>query len=200
MKEVVIASKNKGKIVEFKQFFAPYQIQVLSMLDMPDVIDDIEETGETFAENAIIKAETLSKLLNKPVLADDSGLEIDALDGRPGVYSARYAGEDKDDQANIKKVLEELSDVPTEERTARFVCVIAIARPGEATFYETGYCYGKIAHTPKGTNGFGYDPIFIPEGYHQTMAELSAEEKNRISHRKHALDQLEAWLVQFSRE
>lgn len=197
---MVIATKNQGKVEEFTQFFAPYHIKVTSMLDMPHIIDDIEETGETFAENAMIKAETLSKWIQKPVLADDSGLEIDALDGRPGIYSARYAGEDKDDQANIDRVLEELTGVANDKRTARFVCVIAIARPGESTFYRTGYCEGSIAHTPEGTNGFGYDPIFIPQGYNQTMAQISSDEKNKISHRSKALEKLAEWLVQFSQE
>lgn len=117
---------------------------------------------------------------------------IDALDGRPGIYSARYAGEPKNDQANVEKVLHELKD--TSERSARFVCILAVAVPGEATRFKKGYCEGKIATVQAGKNGFGYDPVFIPEGYTQTMAELSAEEKNKISHRSNAIKALEDWV------
>lgn len=194
MKQIIIATKNQGKAKEFKQFFAPYNINAISLLEMSNEISDVEETGTTFIENAIIKAEAMRDLLQQPILADDSGLEIDALDGRPGVYSARYAGEEKNDQANIDKVLQELEGIPLQKRTARFVCVLAIARPGEDTIYRTGYCEGLIGLTQKGENGFGYDPIFIPSGYSSTMAQLSSVDKNKISHRSNALKQLEKWL------
>lgn len=195
MDELIIATKNAGKAKEFQQFFAQLHIRVKSLLDFDD-LPDVEETGTTFAENARLKAETIAELLDMPVLADDSGLEIDALQGRPGIYSARYAGVDKDDEANIRKVLEEMQSVPMEKRTARFVCVLALAEKGKETVITEGYCEGKIALHPAGENGFGYDPIFIPEGYTNTLAELNPSVKQEISHRRHAMDQLQALLQQ----
>ncbi|TMN21102.1 XTP/dITP diphosphatase [Lentibacillus cibarius] len=194
MKEMIIATKNPGKAKEFKTFFSAFQIEAISLAELDRKVDDIEETGTTFEENAAIKAETIAGMIQRPVLADDSGLAIDALDGRPGVYSARYAGEPKDDQANIDKVLQELKGVEASDRTARFVCVLAIAVPGETTIFKKGYCEGEIAYSQIGENGFGYDPIFVPTGYNKTMAQLSPIEKNRISHRKNAIVQLEDWV------
>lgn len=194
MKEIIIATKNPGKAKEFKDFLKPYGIHAISLLDFSEQPQDIEETGTTFKENAALKAEQMSVKLNKPILADDSGLMIDALDGRPGVFSARYAGEPKSDQANIEKVLYELKDVVAEKRSARFICVIGIAQPGKQTIFKTGYCEGHIAFQEKGSHGFGYDPIFIPEGYTKSMAELTPKEKNLISHRSHAMKQLEQWI------
>lgn len=194
MKQILIATKNKGKVEEFQALFKKYQMETVSLLDLPNDIEDVEETGETFKENARLKAEQISSILNAPVLADDSGLIIDALDGRPGVYSARYAGLAKNDQDNNNKVLSELKDITPEKRTARFICVLAVARPGQETFFVTGYCEGKIANSETGSNGFGYDPIFIPKGYSKTMAEISAEEKNKISHRSQAIGLLDEWL------
>lgn len=193
MEEVIIATKNPGKVKEFNDFFKSYGIRVLSLLDYP-TIEDVEETGTTFEENAALKAEQIAFYFNKPVLADDSGLMIDALNGRPGVYSARYAGEPKDDQANINKVLGELKDIPEEKRSARFICVLALARPGVETIFHTGYCEGQIARGEKGSYGFGYDPIFIPENMDKHMAELKPEEKSEISHRSRALSQLDSWI------
>lgn len=200
MKKILIATKNKGKVDEFKALFKNYGIEVMSLLDLSDDIKDVEETGETFAENARLKAEEISAILNKPVLADDSGLVIDALDGRPGVYSARYAGLAKSDQDNNHKVLHEMKDIPMEKRTARFVCVLAVAIPGKETFFVTGHCEGKISIAESGSNGFGYDPLFLPEGYTTTMAEMSAEEKNKVSHRSQAIVQLDEWLSSTSSE
>ncbi|MBM7597782.1 XTP/dITP diphosphohydrolase [Virgibacillus halotolerans] len=195
MKQIIIATKNKGKAIEFKQFFSDYGIEAMSLLDMQGDIPDVEETGTTFEENAALKAEQMASLFDKPVLADDSGLMIDALDGRPGIYSARYAGEPKSDQANMNKVLEELTAFTAlEERTARFVCVLAIAVPGEKTIFRKGYCEGTIAFSEAGENGFGYDPVFIPKGYQETMAQLSAGVKNSISHRKNAILHLDEWI------
>ncbi|WP_019376776.1 XTP/dITP diphosphatase [Virgibacillus halodenitrificans] len=194
MKEIIIATKNKGKAEEFKSFFGKYGISIKSLLDFQEVMPDVEETGITFKENAALKAEEISTMLSIPVLADDSGLVIDALNGEPGIYSARYAGEPKNDQANMNKVLKELQDVPKNKRKARFVCVLAIAIPGEATVFREGYCEGEIAFSPRGAHGFGYDPIFIPQGYNKTMAELSAQQKNEISHRRNAINQLEDWI------
>lgn len=194
MKEIIIATKNKGKANEFIDFFSSYGFRALSLLDLSRNIPDIEETGTTFEENATLKAEQISSLLHVPVLADDSGLEIDALNGAPGIYSARYAGEAKNDQENIDKVLVNLTDVPQENRIARFVCVLAVATPGEQTILHRGTCEGSIRTAPKGENGFGYDPIFIPRKSEKTMAELTPEEKSEISHRKKAIMQLDSWI------
>lgn len=195
MKQIIIATKNKGKAKEFRHFFAEHHIEALSLLDLANDIPDVEETGLTFVDNAKLKAETIALLLNKPVLADDSGLIVDKLDGRPGIYSARYAGEGKSDVANMHKVLEELTGTALEERTARFTCALAIATPGKETFTRLGYCEGVIALAEEGTKGFGYDPIFIPKGYSKTMAEISSAEKNNISHRRNAMVQLAEWII-----
>lgn len=194
MKKVIIATKNKGKAAEFKAFFATYNIEAMSLLDLADELPDIEETGTTFEENAGLKANQIAAILQKPVLADDSGIVIDALDGAPGIYSARYAGGNATDKENIKKVMENMQNIPMEKRTARFVCVLALAQPGKDTIYRTGYCEGKIALEEAGTNGFGYDPIFIPEQNTGTMAELTDTEKSKISHRSNAMAQLKAWI------
>lgn len=197
MNKILIATKNNGKVAEFQELFKKYDMQTISLLDLPNDIEDVEETGETFEENARLKAEQISSILNAPVLADDSGLIIDALDGRPGIFSARYAGLAKNDQDNNNKVLNELEHIPMENRTARFICVLAVARPGKETFFVTGKCEGFIALSESGSNGFGYDPIFIPEGYEETMAEISAEEKNEISHRGQAIKELDEWLKKY---
>lgn len=188
MKQVVIATKNKGKAKDFEALFAPLGYKVVTMFDVaPDM--EIEETGTTFEENAVLKAETLANELGTIVIADDSGLAVDALNGEPGVYSARYAG-DHDDAANIVKVLENLQGVKYEERTARFVCCIAIAGPKMETTTVFGTCEGIILEEKRGTNGFGYDPIFFVPELDKAMAELTAEEKGRISHRGNAIRQL----------
>ncbi|MFB2345751.1 XTP/dITP diphosphatase [Priestia megaterium] len=189
MREIIIATKNAGKVKDFETLFSPKGFKVKSLLDFPE-IEDVEETGVTFAENATLKAETISSALNKPVIADDSGLAIDALNGEPGVYSARYAGENKDDNANIEKVLQKLNDVPFEKRTARFHCVLAIAVPGKRTEIVEGTCEGRILEEKRGENGFGYDPIFFVEKWNCSMAELTKEQKNQISHRANALQKL----------
>lgn len=193
MKEIIIATKNKGKAKEFEQLFGPRGFRVLTLLDFPE-LSDVEETGATFAENAAIKAETISQELRKMVIADDSGLIVDALDGRPGIYSARYAGEEKNDEANIDKVLNELSDIPDQERTARFYCALAVAIPGKKTQTVIGTCEGTILHERRGSYGFGYDPIFFVEEKNKSMAELTSEEKNKISHRANALRELQRQL------
>jgi XTP/dITP diphosphohydrolase len=190
MKQVIIATKNVGKAREFQELLKKKGIEVKSLLDFPNC-PDVEETGSTFAENAVLKAEAMSHYFHAIVIADDSGLSIDALHGRPGVYSARYAGEEKNDQKNIAKVLEELKGVPFEKRTARFHCALAVAAPGRRTTVVEGTCEGYITEVPKGENGFGYDPIFYVPQKGKTMAELSKEEKNQISHRAKALAKLE---------
>lgn len=189
MQEVIIATKNRGKANEFVELFKKYGFQVKTLLDFPD-IEEAEETGSTFEENAILKAESLSKALNRIVLADDSGLVVDALNGRPGIYSARYAGEEKNDEANLLKVLDELQDVPDNERQARFYCAIAVAAPNQKTFTVSGTCEGIILQDKKGFFGFGYDPIFFVLEKNKAMAELLPEEKSLISHRGHALRKL----------
>lgn len=189
MKEVIVATKNPGKAKEFEDIFASRGFKVRTLLDFPN-IKDVEETGKTFEENAILKAEAVSEVLDKMVLSDDSGLIVDALDGRPGILSARYAGEEKNDQANIDKVLAELTEVPEEQRTARFYCALALAVPGQKTVTVSGACEGRILHEQRGEGGFGYDPIFFANEKGRSMAELSSDEKNNISHRAKALEKL----------
>lgn len=193
MKEVLIATNNEGKKRDFEALFNPFGIHVLTLKDL-DTSIDVEETGHTFEENAILKAETVARLLNKTVIADDSGLEIDALDGAPGVYSARYAGEKSTDDENIDKALVELRDISKENRTARFRCVLAVAGPSIETAVYSGSCEGKIAMERHGENGFGYDPIFYVPSKKRTMAELTAIEKSEISHRGIALRKLQGEL------
>lgn len=192
MKQVVIATKNVGKLREFAELFEKFDLEVKSLHDFPH-IEEVEETGKTFEENAILKAEHLCKQLDEIVIADDSGLIVDALQGKPGVRSARYAGEEKDDQANIQKVLEGLKGISMEKRTARFYCALAVAFPQEdkKPLIVNGTCEGKILEQQRGENGFGYDPIFYVEEYKSAMAELSSDEKNKISHRGRALRKLE---------
>ncbi|OIU70762.1 XTP/dITP diphosphatase [Rossellomorea aquimaris] len=195
-KKVIIATRNQGKAKEFQNMFAPHGYEVQTLLDMPH-IEDVEETGTTFEENAILKAETVAKELGVLVIADDSGLAIDALEGRPGVYSARYAGEEKNDEANMDKVLAELKDVPGGERNARFHCVLAIAGPHMETRTVNGTCEGQILQERRGSNGFGYDPIFFVPSLGRSMAELTQEEKSRISHRGNALEKLRTMIKDF---
>lgn len=186
----MIATKNAGKAREFEQLFAPLGFQVSTLLDFPD-IEDIEETGTTFEENALLKARTLANILKIPVLADDSGLIVDALGGDPGVYSARYAGEPKNDRRNLEKVLNELGELPLPERTARFYCVIAFVTPDLQEITASGSVEGKILFEPVGENGFGYDPVFYADELGKAFAECSDKEKNSVSHRSRALQLLQ---------
>lgn len=188
-RQIVIATKNEGKAREFAQLFNSFDVEVKTLLDYPEIVD-IDETGTTFEENAILKAEGTGLHDSVIVIADDSGLVIDALDGRPGIYSARYAGLDKSDDANIDRVLAELTGVPDDERTARFYCALAVAGPNFSTKTVSGTCEGKILEERRGDGGFGYDPIFFVESKGCSMAELAADEKNAISHRAKALDEL----------
>ncbi|AQQ52859.1 XTP/dITP diphosphatase [Planococcus lenghuensis] len=191
MKQIIIATNNKGKAKDFEALLNPLGYEVLTLQDIEEEID-VEETGTTFEENAILKAEETAKILNKPVISDDSGLEIDALNGEPGIYSARYAGGEKSDSANIDKVLSKLEGVPEEQRTARFRCVLAIAAPGEQTETFSGSCEGRILNGRRGEHGFGYDPIFYVPELDKAMAELAPEQKAKISHRGNALRELKA--------
>lgn len=184
--KLIIATKNAGKLAEFRALLAGLPFEVESLADYPQIAD-IDETGETFAENAAIKAETVSRIAGELALADDSGLEVDALDGNPGVHSARYAGLGAGDEANNKKLLAQLANVPAENRTARFRAVIAVSQPGRATQFAHGVCEGNITFTVQGENGFGYDPLFVVLETNKTFAQMSAEQKNKISHRAHAM-------------
>ncbi|UEX89419.1 XTP/dITP diphosphatase [Staphylococcus ratti] len=189
MTDIVIASSNKGKINDFKVIFSDYNV-----IGINELIEDfdVEETGTTFEDNARLKSEAGAKALNKTVIADDSGLEVTALDGAPGVYSARYAGEAKDDNANIEKVLAALEDKT--DRTAQFVCVISMTTAEGHTETFKGTVNGEITLAKIGENGFGYDPIFYVPDKNKTMAQLTAEEKSEISHRRKAIDQLQVFI------
>lgn len=195
MNEIIVATNNQGKAKEFKQFFAQFNIKCYSLSDFDEQYPDVEETGKTFQENAILKAEAAAKFFNKAVIADDSGLVIDALGGKPGIHTARFAGQNKNDEDNMNKVLKLMDAVEDSKRSARFVAALAIKIPSEEILVKEGYCEGNISREKKGSHGFGYDPIFIPKGYEKTMAELSAEEKNRISHRNDAFKQLKRVLT-----
>lgn len=196
-KDILIATKNKGKVAEFDAFFKSKGLTVTSLLDLDNDIDVIED-GETFEENAEKKATVIGRKTGKPVLADDSGLEVDALNGEPGIYSARYAGPGKDDHANNEKLLQELEAVKKEDRTARFVCALAVYFPDGTIKTVRGTCEGLIAEQPAGEHGFGYDPLFYLPQLDKMMAELKKEEKNELSHRANALkrlnDQWDQWL------
>ena len=187
--EIVIASKNKGKIEEIKTYRDNANgIKWLTYKDFKG-FPDVEETGDSFLDNAIIKARALAEHTGKHALADDSGLIVDALDGRPGVRSSRYAGPDATDKENRIKLLEALKDIKDEsKRSARFICSMILWDPKDGLVFKTdGVCEGKIGFKEKGSGGFGYDNIFIPSGYDRTMAQLGNSEKNRISHRGIAL-------------
>ncbi|MBP3707661.1 MAG: RdgB/HAM1 family non-canonical purine NTP pyrophosphatase [Clostridia bacterium] len=191
-KNIILASNNKHKIQEIKAKLRVLNIDVLSQSESGCNID-VEENGTTFAENAAIKAKALYEILKKPVIADDSGLEVDYLDGAPGVYSARFCGPDATDKDKYNKILELLKDVnDIKKRAARFKCVICyIDEQGKEHFFE-GVCEGRISFEPKGDSNFGYDPIFLVGD--RTFAEMSEEEKNKISHRGLAIDKLFKYL------
>ncbi|MCD6319988.1 MAG: XTP/dITP diphosphatase [Candidatus Desulfofervidaceae bacterium] len=192
--KLVLATKNKGKIVEIVEIIADLpQIEVLSIADFPE-LPPIEETGKNFKENAILKAKTVARFTGHWTLADDSGLTVAYLNGAPGIYSARYAGENATDEENNAKLLAVLKDVPMEKRQAAFVCVMALCSPGGECYTCEGRCEGLIALAPKGSHGFGYDPLFYVPAYGKTMAELGPEVKNKISHRAAALKQLKPLL------
>ncbi|QDS35148.1 XTP/dITP diphosphatase [Brevibacillus brevis] len=188
-KKVVLATRNQGKVKEFNRLFADAGWEGISLTEF-DGVPEVVEDKDTFEGNALKKAIEISTYLKMPALGDDSGLEVDALEGRPGVYSARFAGEEATDEQNWRKLLKELEEVSTQERTARFRCTLALVIPGEEPIIATGACEGVIAREPKGTNGFGYDPVFYIPSMDKMMAELMPEEKNQISHRARAMQQL----------
>lgn len=191
MKSIVIASGNEHKIEEFRAMFKPLGIKVIGMKECGEM-EEVQETGATFAENAVIKAEYLMKKLNQPVISDDSGLEIDALNREPGVYSARYLGHDTSYELKNRTLVERMKDKT--DRTCRFVCAIALARPEHPTRVFEGIVEGIVARQPEGDHGFGYDPIFYYPPLGRTLAQISEQEKNAISHRGKAMRKLmECW-------
>lgn len=192
-RRLVLATRNDGKIREIIELLSCLPVKILTHEDF-DQWPELEETGSTFEENAEAKASTLSEMSGLPALADDSGLEVDALGGQPGVISARYAGTQGDAAANITLLLKEMKGVPMQERSARFVCVIALAGPSNPSLEVRDTCEGAISETARGEGGFGYDPVFVPSGQDRTMAQLSLEEKNAISHRGKALRRLRSLL------
>jgi len=191
IKDIIIATKNRGKLKEFKDLFSNYFENIESLLDHESV-PEIVEDGSTFEENALLKATTISSLFNKVVLADDSGLVVEALNGEPGIYSARYAGEGSTDDENTDKLLSKIK--PYKNRKAKFVSVIALVYPSSEAKVFKGICEGLIINEKRGNNGFGYDPIFFLPDLNKTMAEISSDLKNRISHRSKAVMQLKNYL------
>ncbi|HFD32514.1 MAG TPA: RdgB/HAM1 family non-canonical purine NTP pyrophosphatase [Gammaproteobacteria bacterium] len=199
MQKIVLASNNKGKVREFGEMLSTLNMEVIPQATFD--IEDADETGLTFVENAIIKARHASAIAGLPAIADDSGLEVDFLNGAPGIYSARYSdmknhGRDATDEKNLLKLLDDLKDVPEEQRTARFQCLLVYMRHAEdpTPIICQGSWEGIILTEPHGENGFGYDPIFYVPTHHCSSAELAAEEKNKISHRGQALKKLLAAL------
>ena len=189
--DIVLATRNKKKAEEMRRILSEVipGVRILTLDDFP-ACPEVKEDGETFEANAIKKARHVSAFTGLRAIADDSGLEVEALGGAPGVLSARYAGKEADDAKNLSKLLQEMRDVPEDKRGARFVCCIALANPDGDVRTFTGYVKGRIGREPKGTNGFGYDPVFYPEGYDRTFAEMSSTEKDALSHRGMALRML----------
>ena len=190
--KILFATQNKGKAEEVKALFADSQFEIISLYDLGNNID-VPETGATFQENAHIKAKTIYKIYNVPVIADDSGLAIEQLDGRPGVYSARYSGENCTYDDNNKKVIDELKDF-SEPHRAKFIS-FAVFYDGINEIEAIGELNGRIIKEPRGKNGFGYDPIFIPDGFDRTISELELDEKNKISHRAKSIAQMKEQLM-----
>lgn len=192
-KRIIFATGNEGKMKEIRMILEDMDVDVLS-LKQAGIEVDIEETGKTFEENAILKAKIVSQICGEIVLADDSGLEIDYLNKEPGIYSARYMGEDTSYKVKNANLIERLAGVPDELRTARFVCAIAAIFPNGEILTTQAAIEGRIDYEEKGTNGFGYDPIFYVPEYHCTAAELTMEQKNKASHRGKALEQMKQML------
>lgn len=189
MKKLIFATGNEGKMKEIRMILGDLDYEILSMKEAGIDVDIVED-GKTFEENAIIKATEISKIANCVVLADDSGLEVDAMDKMPGIYSARYLGEDTPYSVKNQTIIDNLAGLPDEKRTARFVCAIAAAFPDGRVVTKRGTIEGIIGYEERGENGFGYDPIFFVPEYGKTTAELSPEEKNKISHRGKALEMI----------
>lgn len=198
---LVLATKNPGKVREFRALFWDLPRLRVHALDEVGKLPDVVEDGKTFEENAIKKAREIAAATGMLALADDSGLEVDALGGKPGVYSARYAGRQGNDEANNDKLLADMSHVPDGERRARFRVVLVLADPngplGTEVHVEHGVCEGEILRARRGSEGFGYDPLFRPEGHNESMAELAPDEKNAISHRAEAAAKMRAFLGEY---
>ena len=191
------ATRNKGKLRELRRLFTDAPVTIRGLEEFPE-IEDVRETGTTYEENACLKASRYASVTGLAALADDSGLEVNALGGRPGVYSARYAGTASSYETRIRRLLGEISSAGSTDRTARFVCVMALARPDAAIATTAlGICAGVIGSAPRGDAGFGYDPIFIPDGFDATFAELGEDVKRRISHRARAAEIIIARLPVF---
>jgi XTP/dITP diphosphohydrolase len=186
-RRIAIASRNVHKLRELGRICADWPVEWLTVDNHEGPWPDVEETGETYLENALLKAEAGAAALGEPALADDSGIEVDALGGRPGPRSARFAGEHATDERNLEELIRALKGIPAAGRTARYRCVVVLALPGGDEVHAEGICEGTLVSKPKGASGFGYDPIFVPAGWDATMAELTDEEKDRISHRGRAL-------------
>lgn len=185
-KKIVLATKNKGKVKEFNAALSKLGYEAVPVSDIIAVEEPVED-GNSFMENALLKANYYAEKSKMPCIADDSGLAVEALNGAPGIYSARYAGKHGDDEANNSKLIDELKNVPFEKRIAAYVCALALVYPDGTVFKAEGRCEGIIQLTPQGNGGFGYDPYFYLKEYDKTMAEISMDEKNKISHRGKAL-------------
>lgn len=197
LNEILIATSNTGKLKEVKSYLDSFNIKLRDLKDFP-FLTQPDESGSTFTDNAIIKAKYYASETKLWTLADDSGLEVDALDGKPGVHSARYAGVGASDAERITLLLSELNDTKKEARNARFVCALAFCSPDETVVKITnGTCEGQIGFEPKGANGFGYDPVFIPDGFDKTFGELSSDIKQKISHRANALASFSEFFLDF---
>jgi XTP/dITP diphosphohydrolase len=195
----VLATRNNGKVEEFRRILEEHaagEIDLLGLNNFPQM-PEVEEDGSTFLENALKKAQETAAFTQLPAIADDSGICVDYLNGMPGIFSARWAGRHGDDQANLQKLLDELSDVADEERGAQFRCVVALAHPNGEHIWEEGVVEGVITRLPVGNNGFGYDPIFQPAGFSVTTAQMSAIEKDEISHRGKALRAITSRITPF---
>ena len=196
--KLVLATRNQGKITEFHRILeelAPGQIELIGVDKFPDLVD-VEETGTSFEENSLLKAWYTSQATGLPAIADDSGLCVDALNGDPGIFSARWAGVHGNDQANLEKVLDQLKDVPDQKRTAHFKCVASLVLPDGREQVAEGRFEGHILHAPVGENGFGYDPIFQPLGLSISSAQMSAQEKDLVSHRGKSLRAIAPHVIQ----
>lgn len=189
--DIIVATNNQGKVKEIKQILAPHNVMSQSEAGI-DL--EVEETGETFADNAFLKARSLKQFTNAAIIADDSGLMVDYLNGEPGVYSARYAGDNTTPEQGMEKLLKNLDGVPFEDRTARFVSVVALIMPDGTEYSFEGTCDGYITNIRKGDNGFGYDPIFYYPPLEKTFAEMNDSEKNSVSHRYIAIKKLVEFL------
>jgi XTP/dITP diphosphohydrolase len=184
---IAIASRNVHKLAEIGRICSEWPVTWLTIQDHNGLWPEVEETGETYLQNALLKAHEVAAALGEPALADDSGIEVDALGGKPGPRSARFAGEDATDEQNLRALMQAVAGVPASGRSARYRCVATIAWPDGRELFAEGVCEGGLIGKRRGTGGFGYDPIFVPVGWEQTMSELSAEQKDRISHRGRAL-------------